>query len=51
MRMEELADSMYIKQTDAVEKYLLNLVQEYFKSSGLASLRQENILLNVLSKE
>ena len=37
MRMEELADSMYIKQTDAVEKYLLNLVQEYFKSSGLAS--------------
>ena len=37
MRMEELADSMYIKQTDAVEKYLLNLVQEYFKNSGLAS--------------
>lgn len=37
MRMEELADSMYIKQTDAVEKYLLNLVQEYFKNSSLAS--------------
>ena len=37
MRMEELANSMYIKQTDAVEKYLLNLVQEYFKNSGLAS--------------
>ena len=37
MRMEELADSMYIKQTDAVEKYLLNLVQEYFKNSDLAS--------------
>lgn len=37
MRMEELSDSRYIKQTDTVEKYLLNLVQQYFKNSSLAS--------------
>ena len=37
MRMEELSDSRYIKNTDTVERYLLNLVQEYFKNSNIAS--------------
>ena len=37
MRMEELSDSRYIKSTDTVERYLLNLVQEYFKASNVAS--------------
>lgn len=37
MRMEELTDSRYIKSTDSVERYLLNLVQEYFKNSNIAS--------------
>lgn len=37
MRMEELSDSRYIKGTDTVERYLLNLVQEYFKNSNIAS--------------
>lgn len=37
MRMEELSDSRYIKGTDAVERYLLNLVQEYFKNSNIAA--------------
>ena len=35
MRMEELSDSRYIKNTDTVERYLLNLVQEYFKNSNI----------------
>lgn len=37
MRMEELSESRYIKGTDAVERYLLNLVQEYFKNSNIAA--------------
>lgn len=36
MRMEELSDSRYIKNTDTVERYLLNLIQEYFKNSNIA---------------
>lgn len=34
MRMEELSDSRYIKSTDTVERYLLNLVQEYFNNNS-----------------
>lgn len=37
MRMEELSDNRYIKGTDTVERYLLNLVQEYFKTANIAS--------------
>ena len=37
MRMEELSDNRYVKGTDTVERYLLNLVQEYFKNSNIAS--------------
>ena len=37
MRLEELSDSLYIKGTDTVERYLLNLVQEYFKNSNIAA--------------
>lgn len=37
MRMEELSDNTYIKGTDTVERYLLNLVQEYFKTSNIAA--------------
>ena len=36
MRMEELEDSRYIKSTDSVEKYLLGIIQEYFKNSNTA---------------
>jgi hypothetical protein len=35
--MEELSDNNYTKSTDAVERYLLNLVQEYFKTTNVAS--------------
>lgn len=31
MRMEELSESVYLKQADTVESYLLGLVEEYFK--------------------
>lgn len=37
MRLESLNDSNYIKGTDTVERYLLNLVQEYFKNSNIAA--------------
>ena len=37
MRMEEISNSRYIKDTDQVERYLLNLVEDYFKNSGVAS--------------
>ena len=37
MRMEELSDNRYEKSTDSVEKYLLNIVQEYFKKNNIAS--------------
>lgn len=37
MRMEELSNNNYIKGTDTVERYLLNLVQEYFKTTNVAS--------------
>lgn len=37
MRMEELSNSQYIKSTDTVEKYLLNLVEEYFNNTSTAS--------------
>lgn len=36
MRFEELSENRYIKGPDTVERYLLGLVQEYFKSSNLA---------------
>ncbi len=37
MRMEELSDSRYEKGTDSVEKYLLNIVQSYFKNQNISS--------------
>ena len=37
MRMEELSESRYIKSTDTVERYLLNLVEQYFSTHNVAS--------------
>ena len=37
MRMEELSDSRYIKSTDQIERYLLNLVEQYCKNSNISS--------------
>jgi len=45
MRMEELSDSRYIKGTDTVERYLLNLVQEYFKNANIASTTSREFII------
>lgn len=37
MRMEELSESRYEKGTDSVEKYLLGIVQSYFKNQNISS--------------
>lgn len=45
MRMEELSNSMYIKRTDSVEAYLLNVIQEYFKGNGAASTSSKEFII------
>lgn len=46
MRMEELANSQYIKQTDSVEKYLLGVIQEYFKNnSNVANVNSREFII------
>lgn len=37
MRMEELTNNQFKKDTDSVERYLLNIVQNYFNNSGITS--------------
>ena len=46
MRMEELTNNNYIKDTDNVERYLLNLVQEYFKNTNVASTTSREYIIN-----
>lgn len=46
MRMEELANSRYIKKTDTVEAYLLELVRTYFKSNAVADDASREALIN-----
>lgn len=51
MRMEELSESRFIKSTDTVERYLLNLVQEYFKNANVAaSTSKEYIIQRALQR-
>ena len=45
MRMEELSDGRYVKSTDTVERYLLNLVQEYFKNTNAASTTSKEYII------
>lgn len=45
MRMEELSDGRYIKNPDTVERYLLNLVQDYFNSSNIASPQSKEYII------
>lgn len=35
MRMEELNDNNYIKGTDSVERYLLDIIKSFFNSAGI----------------
>lgn len=45
MRMEELSDNQYIKGTDTVERYLLGLVQAYFKDSNVAETTSREFII------
>jgi len=46
MRMEELSNNRFTKNPDTVERYLLNLVQEYFASSNVASSTSKEYIIN-----
>lgn len=46
MRMEELSDGRYIKSTDSVERYLLDIVQNYFKNQTAASSTSKEAIIN-----
>lgn len=37
MRMEEISEQRYFKTPDSVERYLLGVVEEYFRNSSVAS--------------
>lgn len=51
MRMEELSENRYIKSTDTVERYLLELVRRYFDNANIASeLSQEYIIKKALAR-
>lgn len=51
MRMEELSENRYIKSTDTVERYLLELVRRYFDNANIASeLSQEYIIKKALTR-
>ena len=45
MRREELSDSRYEKGTDSVEKYLLNIVQSYFKNQTISSTQSRETII------
>ena len=51
MRMEELQNNNFIKKTDTVEKYLLDLVRNYFKSNSEVNPNtQEYIIQKAVAK-
>lgn len=45
MRMEELSDNRYEKGTDSVERYLLDIVQSYFKNQNVASTKSREYII------
>lgn len=46
MRMEELSESRYIKSTDTVERYLLELVRQYFEGNNPAAETSREYIIN-----
>lgn len=46
MRMEELSENRYLKTTDTVEKYLVNLVEEYFKKTSFTAPGTKEYVIN-----
>ena len=50
MRMEELANNNYIKSADSVERYLLDIIKQYFNSSNVDSDSREYIIQKAVER-
>jgi hypothetical protein len=50
MRMEELANNNFIKGTDTVERYLLDIIKQYFSSSNINEDSREYIIKKAVSQ-
>lgn len=46
MLMQELGNNIYTKGTDSVERYLINLVNQYFKSNNTANETSKEYIIN-----
>ena len=46
MKMEELSNNRYIKNTDTVERYLLQLVSDFFKNNSAAHVNSMEFIIN-----
>ena len=44
MRIEELVNNNFIKETDSVERYLLNIIKQYFKNNNIENDSREYII-------
>lgn len=44
MRMEELANNSFVKGTDSVERYLLDIIKQYFSSNNIDTDSREYII-------
>lgn len=50
MRMEELADNNFIKGTDSVERYLLDIIKQYFSSNNIDDDSREYIIKKAVER-
>lgn len=50
MRIEELMNNNYIKNADSVERYLLDIIKQYFESSGINLDSREYIIKLAVDK-
>lgn len=50
MRIEELANNAFIKETDSVERYLLDIIEMYFKSNNIDTDSREYIINQAVKK-
>lgn len=50
MRMEELANNNFIKGTDTVERYLLDIIKQYFSSSNINEDSREYIIKKAVNQ-
>ena len=50
MRMEELANNNFIKGTDSVERYLLDIIKQYFSSNNIDDDSREYIIKKAVER-